>query len=113
MKLVIAAACLVASLSLATHALADGRTVATLQQPVASKTEFTVDGGVWRCDQSACIASYTPDQSFGVSQCRDVARLAKSPVVSFEDEQHNTLQPAKLDKCNDGFAPSRTVAASH
>ena len=40
MKLIIALACLGASLSLATHALADGRTTATLQQPVAAKTTF-------------------------------------------------------------------------
>jgi hypothetical protein len=113
MKLVIAAACLAASLTLASHALADGRTVATLQQPVAAKTEFTVHGGVWRCEGSTCVASYTPDQSFTTSQCHDVAKQAKSPVTDFKDEQSHSLQPAALEKCNAGVAPSTTVAASH
>lgn len=112
MKLAIAVACLAASLALASHALADGRTVATLQQPVASKTSFTVDGGVWRCEGSACIASYTPDLSFTVSQCRDVAKRVHTPVTEFRDEQNHTLTQDRLDRCNAGIAPT-TVAASH
>lgn len=111
MKLVIAAACLVASLSLASHAFADGRTVVTLQQPVATKAQFVAGGAVWRCEATTCIAGYTPDETFGPTQCHELAKQA-GPVASFEDE-HHTLQPTALDKCNANIAPHTSLAASH
>jgi len=111
MKLVIATACLLASVTLATHAFADGRTVVTLQQPLAAKKEFVLTGGVWRCEQTTCIASYTPDQTFGVSQCRAVA-LKTGPVADFQDE-NSTLKPAQLDKCNAGLVKTSVATAAH
>jgi hypothetical protein len=111
MKLAIAAACLVASLSLATHALADGRTVATLQQPVAAPSEFVANGAVWHCAASTCVAGTTPDETFGASQCRDVAKHA-GPVAEFKNEYNKTLQPASLQTCNAGLAPKGAVTAS-
>jgi len=111
MKLVIAAACLAASLSLASHALADGRTVVTLQQPLPAATQFVAGGAAWRCEGATCIASYTPDETFGPSQCRAVAKQA-GPVVSFQDETR-TLQPAMLDRCNANIGPKTSLAASH
>lgn len=111
MKLVIAAACLVASLSLASHAFADGRTVVTLQQPVAAPAKFVAGGAVWRCEASTCIAGYTPDETFGPTQCHDLAKQAGA-VASFQDE-HHSLQPAALDKCNANVGPKTSLAASH
>ena len=109
MKLVIALGCLIASLSLATHALADGRTVATLQQPIAAKTTFIANGAIWDCEGSTCVASNTPDQTFGASQCRDVAKRV-GPVSEFKNEV-KTLQPTSLDRCNTGLAPKTTTAS--
>ncbi len=109
MKLVIALACLGVSLSLATHALADGRTTATLQQPVAAKTSFLVNGAIWDCEGSTCVAANTPEQSFGASQCRDVAKRLGA-VAEFKND-YKTLQPASLERCNAGL-PAKTTTAS-
>ena len=111
MKLALAAACLVATTSLATSALADGRTVVTLAQPVA-KTEFVANGGVWKCDGDSCVASYTPDQTFGVGQCHAVAKQAGAQVSSFTDADNHTLKPAELTRCNDHVPGAATTTAS-
>jgi len=109
MKLAIAIACLAASLSLATHAFADGRTEATLQQPIAAKTQFIANGAIWDCEGQSCVASNTPDQTFGASQCRDVAKRVGT-VTEFKNE-YKTLQSASLDRCNAGLAPKTTTAS--
>ena len=111
MKLIIATACLLASLTLATHALADGRTVVTLQQPISAKKEFTLTRGVWHCEQTSCVSSYTPDQTFGVSQCRGVA-LKAGPVADFKNDDH-ALTPAELDRCNAGLTTTSVATAAH
>jgi len=111
MKLAIAAACLAVSLSLASHALADGRTVATLQQPVAKPSEFVARGAIWHCADTTCVAGSTPDETFGASQCRDVAKHA-GPVTEFKNEYNKSLQPAALDQCNAGLLPKGAVTAS-
>jgi hypothetical protein len=109
MKLVIALACLATSLTLASHAFADGRTVATLQQPVAAKTTFIANGAIWDCEGSTCVASNTPDQTFGFSQCHDVAKHA-GVVAEFKND-YKTLQAASLDRCNTGLTPKTTTAS--
>ena len=109
MKLVIALACLGVSLSLATHALADGRTVATLQQPIATNTQFLANGAIWDCEGSTCVASNTPDQTFGASQCHDVAKRLGA-VAEFKND-YKTLQPTSLDRCNAGTTPKTTTAS--
>ena len=109
MKLIIALACLATSLTLATHALADGRTVATLQQPIAAKTTFLANGAIWDCEGSTCVAGNTPDQTFGASQCRDVAKHVGA-VAEFKND-YKTLQPTSLDRCNTGL-PAKTTTAS-
>ena len=111
MKLVIAAACLAASLSLASHAFAYGRTVVTLQQPIAAPAKFVAGGAVWRCEATTCVTGYAPDETFGPTQCHELAKQA-GPVASFEDE-HHTLQPAALEKCNAHIAPPTSLAVSH
>ena len=109
MKLAIALACLAASLSLATHALADGRTTATLQQPIASKTQFIANGAIWDCEGSTCVAGNTPDETFGPSQCHDVAKKVGA-VAEFKNDV-KTLQSASLDRCNAGLVVKTTTAS--
>jgi len=99
MKLALAAACLAASFSLASQAFADGRTLITLEQPVAKPVEFVAQGGVWDCTGNICVAEATQDGTFGWSQCRAVAKQAGSRVTADSDAYH-TLQQAQLDRCN-------------
>ena len=109
MKLVIPAVGLAASLSLATHAFADGRTVATLRQPIAAPTQFVAGGAAWRCEGTSCVASATMDETFGPTQCHAVARQV-GPIASFQDEAH-ALQPAALDRCNANVTPTTSLTA--
>jgi hypothetical protein len=109
MKLIIALACLAISLSLATHALADGQVTAKLQQPIAAKTQFVANGAIWDCEGATCVASNLPDQTFGASQCRDVAKRV-GPVAEFKND-YKTLQPASLDRCNTGLTAKTTTAS--
>lgn len=110
MKLAIAAACLAASLSLASQALADGRTIATLSQPVSAPSEFVARGAIWHCAASTCVAGTTPDETFGAAQCHDVAKHA-GQVAEFKNEYNKSLQPAALDQCNAGLSPKTVTAA--
>jgi hypothetical protein len=109
MKLALALACLATSLSLASHALADGRTTATLQQPIAAKTQFIANGSIWDCEGSTCVAGNTPDQTFGSSQCHDVAKHVGA-VAEFKND-YKTLQPTLLDRCNNGLTVKTTTAS--
>jgi hypothetical protein len=109
MKLIIAVACLAASLSLATHALADGRTVATLQQPVAAKTQLIANGAIWDCEGTTCVAANTPEESFGPGQCHGLAQHVGA-VAEFKSE-FKTLQPTSLERCNAGLSSKTTTAS--
>ena len=111
MKLAIALACLAASLSLATHALAD--TTATLQQPVAKPTQFIVDHALWDCSGTTCVSTLVDRMYFGAPECHGVARNAGVAVAEFKTSAGETLKPADLDKCNAGLAPKTSVAAAH
>jgi len=110
MKLAFAAACLVATLSLATNALADGQTTATLQQPVAKKTQFIANGAIWDCADTTCVADNTPDQTFGVGECHAVAKHAGVAIAEFKTSA-KSLQSASLDQCNAGVAPKAMTAS--
>lgn len=109
MKLVIAVGCLAASLALATHALADTQIVATLQQPIAAKKQFVVNGNIWDCEGTTCVASNVPIQNFGASVCRDVAKRV-GLVAEFKNDA-KTLEPASLDRCNTGLTAKTTTAS--
>jgi hypothetical protein len=111
MKLAIAAACLVAGLTLASQAFADGRTVVTLEQPVTKPIEFVADGGVWRCADTTCIAGVTQEETFGWTQCHAVAKQAGSRVTAFKDDDH-ILQAAALDRCNAHIGGASQTASS-
>jgi hypothetical protein len=109
MKLALAAACLVANLSLATVALADGAT-ATLAQPVAKQTEFVLNGALWTCNGSTCESQSVPDMYFGPGECHSVALKAHAPVADFKSSA-KTLQPASLEQCNKGVAATSVTAS--
>ena len=111
MKLAFAAACLVASLSLATNALADGRTVATLAQPIAKKAQFIVKGGIWDCADTTCVADVTPDQTFGTDECHQIAKKTGVAVIDFKTDS-KALQSASLEQCNAGLTPKSSITAS-
>jgi hypothetical protein len=109
MKLAFAAACLVASLSFAGSAFADGRAVATLQQPITGKKEIVAAHSVWECEQTTCVAGATPENPLGPSDCHELARHV-GPFADFKDE-HHTLTPAELDRCDAGTLPASVTAS--
>jgi hypothetical protein len=111
MKLALALACLIASLSLATHALAD--TTATLQQPVAKPSQFIVDHALWDCSGTTCVSSGVEEMYFGAQECHSVAKNAGVAVADFKTSDTHTLKTADLDKCNAGLAPKTSVATAH
>jgi hypothetical protein len=110
MKLLFAAACLAASLGIATTAMADGRTVVTLQQPLAKHVDFIVNGAIWNCDATTCSAA-VESQTLGVQQCHTVA-LKVGPVAGATNSGRS-LQPTQVDQCNTGIASHTTVASAH
>lgn len=111
MKLAIALACLIASLSLATHSLAD--TTATLQQPVAKPSQFIVDHALWDCSGTTCVSANVETMYFGAQECRAVAKNAGVAVAEFKTSTAKSLQAADLDKCNAGLAPKTSIANAH
>jgi hypothetical protein len=112
MKLALAAACLVANLSLATVALADGQTIATLQAPVAKPSQFVVNNALWNCSGTSCVSNSAQDMYFGPGECHSIGLKAHVAVVDFKSDA-KTLQPASLDQCNAGLAPKTSVASAH
>ena len=110
MKLAIALACLIASLSLASHSFAE--TTATLQQPVAKPTQFIVDHALWDCKDTTCVSSLVEPMYFGAQECHAVAKNAGVAVADFKNTTH-TLKSAEVDKCNAGLTPKTSVAAAH
>jgi hypothetical protein len=110
MKLAIALACLIASLSLATHALA-GTTI-TLQQPVAKPVQFVANGALWNCKDNTCIAGSVDDMYFGPGECHTVAKHAGVAVADSKTSTGRVLKTAELDQCNAGLAPKTSVATA-
>lgn len=110
MKLALAVACLTASLALASQAMADGRSILTLQQPLTKHVDFIVNGAIWNCDGATCTAAVEA-QTLGVQQCHTVARRV-GPVASAENSGHS-LDAADLQACNRGVASKSTIASKH
>jgi hypothetical protein len=110
MKLVVAAACVAAGISLGTAALADSPAVATLQQPIAKPIQFISNAAIWDCEGSSCTAANAQDMYFGPSECHEVARRA-GPVSEFKNAGKTLQQPA-LARCNAGLSPPHGATAS-
>ena len=112
MKLALAAACLAATSLFASQPLAGGGVAVTLEQPVKAKTKIVADGAVWVCEQTSCVAGYTPDESlFGVAECKDLAKQV-GRVTSFQANSKPALQPAALEKCNSAVKAPATITAA-
>jgi hypothetical protein len=109
MKLALAAACLVATVSLAGNVFAEGRAVAQLEKPLASKVEVIAGHAVWDCEQSTCIATATPGVPVGAADCHELARHVGA-IIDLKDESH-ALQPVDLQRCDAGFAVGSSVTA--
>jgi hypothetical protein len=103
MRFVVAAACIAASLSFGTAALADSPVVAALQQPIAKPIQFISNAAIWDCEGSTCTAANAQDMYFGPSECHEVAKRA-GPISEFKNAS-KTLQQAALDRCNAGLSP--------
>jgi TRAP-type C4-dicarboxylate transport system permease large subunit len=73
MKLRLATACATLTLGIASSALADGRLVATLETPQATKASYTSSSSVWNCAGSTCVGALTPGASDSVVVCRQLA----------------------------------------
>lgn len=109
MKLALAAACLVASFSLAGPVFAEGRAVAQLEKPLTSKVEVIAGHAVWECEQTSCVATETPAIPLGAAECRELARHVGA-IIDLKDESH-ALQPVDLQRCDAGFAMTPSVTA--
>ena len=110
MKLAIAAACLVATLALANHVHAQGRSTATLAQPAPARITFIAASASWTCEGTSCVSGYTPQDPIGVSECRELTRQVGA-VADFKDEDR-VLKPADIERCNRGAASAPAVTAS-
>jgi hypothetical protein len=108
MKLAIATA--IAALSLAGSALADTRLTATLDSPGGAPAKFIAAHAVWNCAGATCVAQVAPDESFGPSSCKDLAKIV-GHVASYASDS-KTLDDRGLAKCNTGVAPATIGTAS-
>ena len=74
MKLTLATACAVLSLSFAGAALADGPITATLAAPQAGHAKLIAAHMVWNCEGAACVTPSARDDAASVSACKDLAK---------------------------------------
>jgi hypothetical protein len=80
-------------------ALADtSRYTATLAQPVSAKTDFIVNGNMFRCDGSTCILVSTPADAASVHTCRALQR--KVGTLTAYGAEGTPFNAAKLAQCN-------------
>jgi len=99
MKFNIVAACAALSLSVSLGgvAFADGRVTATLEAPQAH-AKFIAAHAVWICDGAACVAGTAPDDSAGLTGCKDLAK--KVGRLSAYAGEGRALDEKALAKCN-------------
>jgi hypothetical protein len=99
MKFNLATACAALSLSVSFGgaALADGRVTATLEAP-QSHAKFIAAHAVWNCDGASCVAGEAPDDSAGLSGCKELAK--KVGRLSAYAGETKALDEKSLAKCN-------------
>ena len=110
MKLQIATACAVFSLSLAGSAFADGRVTATLETPQAAQAKFIASHALWNCEASTCVGDLEPGATADLFGCRALAKKV-GRLASFGDAK--PLDDKTLAKCNTaavGPAPVGTAS---
>ncbi|HXU99454.1 MAG TPA: hypothetical protein VG166_03040 [Caulobacteraceae bacterium] len=108
MKIAIAAA--FAALSLAGSAFADARLTATLDSPQGAPAKFIAAHAVWNCEGATCVAQVAPDESFGPTSCRDLAKRV-GHVASYATDT-KTLDAKGLEKCNVGAAAPAAIGTA-
>lgn len=110
MKHALATACAVFALSLASAALADSQINATLSAPRATHSKFIAAHAVWNCEGDTCVAQIAPDESVGVSGCKDLARQV-GPLSAYVPDGR-PLSPAGLAKCNTAAPPPGNIGTA-
>ncbi|MGI8841380.1 MAG: CC_3452 family protein [Caulobacteraceae bacterium] len=110
MKLALATACAVFSLSLAGAALADSRVIATLAAPGPAHAKFIAADAVWNCDAATCVAALAPDGAAGLSGCKDLAKKV-GPLAAYASERRS-LDSAALAKCNTAAAAPANIGTA-
>ncbi|MEO8927127.1 MAG: hypothetical protein ABI306_08175 [Caulobacteraceae bacterium] len=111
MKLALATACAVFSLSLAGAACADGRITATLEAPQAGHAKLIAAHAVWNCEAGTCVAGMAPDDAASVSACKDLAKQVGR--ISAYAADRKALDAGALARCNTAApAPANIGTAS-
>jgi len=110
MKLALATACAVFSLSLAGAATADSRIIATLQAPGAGHAQLIAAHAVWNCDGATCVAGLAPDGAASVIACKDLARHVGRLTAYAADSK--TLDAGALAKCNTAAAAPANIGTA-
>jgi len=108
MKIAIAAAC--AALSFAGAAFADTTITATLNSPQTGHSKILAAHAVWNCEGSTCVASVAPDETAGVSGCKDLAK-SLGPISGYVSDE-KALDSAALEKCNKSAAAPATIGTA-
>jgi hypothetical protein len=108
MKFAIAAAC--AALSFAGAAFADTTVTATLNSPQTGHSKILAAHAIWNCEGSTCVASVAPDETAGVSGCKDLAK-SLGPISGYVSDE-KTLDSASLEKCNKSAAAPATIGTA-
>lgn len=94
MKLqVLAAAAALSMIFAGASVAADGKIVATLKTPVASKTKIVAAGAVFSCEGDTCIALVAPSRTNTSKGCKALSKEV-GPIASF-----GSLASDDLAKC--------------
>ncbi|MDQ2860963.1 MAG: hypothetical protein M3T55_09615 [Pseudomonadota bacterium] len=110
MKLALATACAVFSLSLAGAATADSRIMATLEAPGAGHAKLIAAHAVWNCESGTCVAALAPDDAASVSACKDLAKQVGRLTAYAADRK--ALDASALAKCNTAAAAPANIGTA-
>ncbi len=108
MKYAFSAGCAALVLAIAGVALADGQVTATLAQPASGMTKLIAGHGVFRCEGTACVSSYAPDETGTLDACKDLVK--KVGRVTYY-AQTRPLSDKALAQCN-SVAPAPRADAT-
>ena len=110
MKLTLATACAVFSLSLAGAASADSRITATLEAPQAGHAKLIAAHAVWNCEAGTCVAQLAPDDAASVSACKDLAKQVGR--LSAYAAERRSLDAGALARCNTAAAAPANIGTA-
>ncbi|MGI9170229.1 MAG: CC_3452 family protein [Caulobacteraceae bacterium] len=110
MKLALATACAVFSLSLAGAASADSRITATLESAQSGHAKFIAASAVWNCEAGTCVAGLAPDAAATVGACKDLAKHVGRLTAYVSDRR--ALDAGALAKCNTAAAAPASIGTA-